>query len=132
MIIGTFGDLIFEVSHSKIKTFNELTETVGSRWEAHEVIGATPKAQFVGAEQGEVSFVITFSISLGIEPRKQVERLHRMIITGQHAPLIIGGQLVGTQKGEWYIESAETAWKNVNSSGQIDYIEMNLTLKEYV
>jgi len=127
--IGTLGDLVFEVSNKAVRTFDEWTQKTGGRWQVHEPIKSNPRPEFIGPGQGEISFTIKLSNTLGINPRKEIEKIEKIVREGTHAPLLLG--LKPISDGDWYIESCETTFTWVNSKGEIEWAEMSLTVKEY-
>lgn len=129
MEIASFGDAVFSVSSSLVRTISEYSYTGSARWAVHEIIGETCKAQFVGPGQGEITFAVLLLSDLGVTPRNEAEKLFKMMREGKYAPFIIGGQPVG--EGDWYIEQLEQGEMMVNSSGEMRKILLTATLKEY-
>jgi phage protein U len=129
MSLGTFGDIIFSVSNKTLRTFDEFSHTVTGRWEVHEPIGTNPRPEFIGPGQGEISFKMQLFSSMGIDPRTEMEKVERMVTSGDHAPIIIGGRPVGS--GDWYVESRDSDYRTVSGDGKITSAEVALTVKEY-
>lgn len=129
MNIGTFGDIVFEVSDETVRTFDKYVQTTAGRWEVHEPISSNPRPEFLGQAQGEVKFTIRLSASLGVNPRAEKERIEQIVREGKHAPLMIARRPVSD--GDWYIESCETTYIWVNSKGEVEYADITLSVKEY-
>ena len=50
-VIGTLGDVVFEVSDKVARTFDEMVHTAVGRWAVHEVMNGKPRAEFLGPGQ---------------------------------------------------------------------------------
>ena len=61
--IGSFGSVIFQVSSSHIKTFDELSRHVAAKFADHEVAGKKPVSEKTGEELDEVTFNIQLNRS---------------------------------------------------------------------
>lgn len=129
MVIGTLGDIVFEVSGETVRTFVEMVHTAAGRWAIHEVMNGKPRAEFLGPGQNEVSLTIRLSSTLGINPREEYEKIGTMVFQGKHAPFMLGTKPIGN--GEWYIELNKTTFISVSARGDVNFIEMVATLKEY-
>jgi phage protein U len=127
--IGSFGEIVFEVSPKKTQTFNDFERSGSARWNDHEIIGQKPKSEFSGPGLEEISYVILLKVELGIDPIKQIEKLRKMRDTGKVAPLIIGGKPVS--QNYWSIQQLRESHKTVDSKGNILIAEVNVSLKEY-
>jgi phage protein U len=127
--IGSFGEIVFEVSPEKTQTFNDFERSGSARWNDHEIIGLKPKSEFSGPGLEEISYVILLKVELGIDPIKQIEKLRKMRDTGKVAPLIIGGKPVS--QNYWSIQQLRESHKTVDSKGNILIAEVSVSLKEY-
>ena len=128
--IGNLGKLItFKVSSKKVLTFNDMTRKISGRWAVHEVIRGKPKSEFLGAALQEVSLTVMLSSSLGVKPRKTLERIRKAVEKGEHFTFVIGGKPVS--KNKWKITEASEAWDIVMSKGELIQAKVELTLSEY-
>lgn len=67
--IGKLGSLVtFKTSDKKILTYKDYNRQISARWAKHERIGKRPKMEFLGKEQGEVTFTVELDASLGVKP----------------------------------------------------------------
>lgn len=130
ILIGSFGEVNFLVSDSKIRTFNDFVRKCSARWAEHAIIGQKPKEQFIGPGLDTVSFTMRFSVYNGLNPRKEAERLIEMDRKGKPYPLTIGGKALGTYK--WRISSLDIAFQEVDHKGNVLVTDLNIELKEYV
>lgn len=79
--IGSFHDLIFEVSSDLVRTYHE----------------------YLGREPDEITFIMTFHISLGVKPAEEISTLRRLCQDHIADYLILGNSVVGDNL--WVIES---------------------------
>ncbi|MDT3416179.1 phage protein U [Brevibacillus aydinogluensis] len=128
--IGSFGEIVFEVSLEKIRTFSDLKRSASSRWNAHERFGQKPRSEFLGPNLDEISFVMRFDVSHGMDPKKEMDRLLAWCRSGRAETLIIGGIPIGMDK--WVIKSVTQNWKVVDGSGRLLIGEADVTLEEYM
>jgi phage protein U len=127
--IGTYGDVVFEVSPKKTNTFSELNRSGSSRWNDHEIIGKKPKSEFIGPSLEELSFTLLFKAELGINPIKELAKLRSMRDTGKVAAFVIGGKPISPNY--WSIQQLSESYKVVDNKGNILEAEVNVNLKEY-
>jgi phage protein U len=127
--IGSFGDIVFEVSTTKTKTFKDFERTGTARWNDHEIIGKKPKSEFNGPGLDEISFTILFKAELGINPIKELDKLRKMKDAGKVASFVIGGKPISTNY--WSIQQTSETLKVVDQKGNILEAEVNISLKEY-
>lgn len=64
--IGSLGDIVFEVSSSKVVTFKDYKRTTKARFQSHDIIGQKPILEYLGPDGEEISFTMQFSISLDV------------------------------------------------------------------
>lgn len=128
--IGSYGGVIFTVSHKKTLTFKDFERTGAARWNDHEIIGMKPKSEFSGSGLDDISITILLKAELGINPIKQIEKLRIMKDTGKVAPFIIGGKPIS--KNYWSIQQMVESHKVIDNKGNILSSEVTLNLKEYV
>ncbi|MCT8975488.1 phage tail protein [Clostridium sp. CX1] len=127
--IGSFGEIVFEVSEKITQTFSNLKRSGSVRWAEHEVNQKKPISEFIGAELEEISFDILLKAELGVNPSKQLEKLREIRDTGKVDYFIIGGKPVS--QNYWYIQQMSEAYNVIDSNGNILSAEVNVTLKEY-
>jgi phage protein U len=128
--IGSFGDIVFEVSDKKTQTFKDLERSGAARWNDHEIIGHKAKSEFSGPGLEEISFSILLKAELGINPSKQLEKLRKMRDTGKAAPFIQGGKPIS--QNYWTIQQISESHKTIDNKGSTLTAEVSLDLKEYV
>ena len=128
-MIGSFGDVVFEVSAEKIRTFDNFTRASAERWAAHEIIGQKPLSEFIGPGLDAIGFTMRFDAQHGMNPRVEMEKLLVMSRSGQVETLIIGGKGLGVNK--WVIKSLTQKWQSVDNQGNLLVGFAEVTLEEY-
>lgn len=125
--IGSLGQLPFVCSDSKVFTFSDLTRDTKTRWAKHDIIGKKPVLEFIGHDLSSVSLKIRLDISLGVPPKKGLDRLNRMRENRLYKTLIIGGEYLG----RYVIESIGEVRKFHTGNGVCQVAEATLTLTEW-
>lgn len=128
-VIGSFIDLVFEVSEKKTQTFNNFTRTNEPRYNKHNVIGQKPKLEFVGAGADTISFDIIFKAELGINPDKQVAELRRYARGGYKGLFIRGSEPISVNY--WVIKKLVETHKRIDNLGNVLEIHVTIELEEY-
>lgn len=130
-MIGNFGsEIYFVVSSDKIQTFRNYSETIGSRWAEHNLIGRMPRSEFIGADLMTVSMTVELNAALGVNPWSVRDRLKNAVRNGTVDSLVLGGKQPAYNK--FKIISAQDTFDQIFNDGKIARITMNLTFKEHV
>nr|DAH45784.1 MAG TPA: hypothetical protein [Caudoviricetes sp.]DAT85424.1 MAG TPA: hypothetical protein [Bacteriophage sp.] len=131
MVVGNLGKLItFEVSSSKVLTFDQMQRSVKGRWATHDVIGGKVKSEFLGADVASITLPIYLSAMHGVRPRRTIELINDAIESGQYFTFVVGGRAVG--RYQWRITSSSETWDKVILNGILVEAKLTLTLEEYV
>jgi phage protein U len=130
MVIGSWGDFVFEVSGNIAKTFQELSQKSSGRWAEHETINTAPLSEFLGPGLDELEISIIFTTMLGVDPRESYEDLRAAVRKGEYNPFILGG-----------FPLSDNLWKLTEISGnstvfgprdgEIMWMELSVIAKEY-
>lgn len=128
--LGSLGDIVFIVTHQKIRTFTDFRRNNNDRWGANEIINNKPRSQFLGPGLDTIDLTVRVDASYGLNPRKEVDKLVEYSRKGKVMPFIIGNKGLGVK--HWKITSLTQEWTNVDSKGQLITAIYNLTLEEYV
>lgn len=127
--IGSYGEIVFEVSRKKVQTFYDYQSSVSSRWNEHEIIQKKPKSEFVGPGLEEISFSVKFSASLGVNPTKQLEKLRAMVNSGKVAAIILGGKPIS--QNYYSLQRFDESNHVIDNKGRLLAVDVTLNLKEY-
>lgn len=129
MAVGTLGDIVFEVSREKVRTFDDLRRRGSGRWAVHDVVGKKPVKEFIGPGLEKIRFSIQLSVALGINPLDEINKLRDLRDKGEPQDLVIGGAPVG--ENLWVIEEISEDWKKLDNRGNILFAEVDIELEEY-
>lgn len=128
--IGSFGDIIFEVSAEKMRTIEDFSRSASARWATHEIMGQKPKSEFLGPNLDTISFKMRFDIKYGVNPKAEMDKLLIMCRAGQAETLVIGGDVLGVDK--WVIREVTQNWLHHDGLGRCIVGGADVTLEEYV
>ena len=129
-MIGYLGEVVFEVSQQHVKTFGDLRRSASARLASHDLIGRKPLLEFTGAALESLSFSMTLSSFLGLDPVEDVPTLREMRDQGLAVPFVLDGAPQG--EGLWLLEGLEETWRYIDNNGAPRVIDCSLSLKEYI
>ena len=129
-MIGSLGDIPFEVSSEKVRTFDELNRSGSARFAYHNRQGAKELSEFLGASLEDLSFTIRLSVVGKLNPNEEVEKLRAIRDEGMSVLFVLNGEPQGD--GYWNIVSMSEDHKIVDNRGRSLIIDCALTLKEYL
>jgi len=129
-MIGSLGEVIFEVSAEKILTFDGLQFSHSAKYSEHAVHGRKGLLEFTGFSASTLSMNITLNSNLGINPKKELENLKEIFFNHEAVLFILDGEPQG--ENLWVIESLSEKHDNISKHGASNYIEVSLNLKEYI
>ncbi|MGB8452723.1 MAG: phage tail protein [Anaerocolumna sp.] len=130
MSVGNFGKVYFLISQKKAYSFSNFKHIRTAEWKEHVRYNNKPISEFTGSGLENITLDIYLDASLGVKPREEIERWGKLVDSGHHDILVIGGQQVG--KYEWKIESVSEDWKNFLNQGELMTATISITLSEYV
>jgi len=127
MEIGTFGEIVFETSRTRIRTFDEFKRSSKARFAEHAVTGRKPVLEFLGPELDEVSLQTMFATSLGVVPADEIDVLRKVLNSGEDQNLVVGGY----NFGRFVLTSMEEDWQKFDGKGHLLVAAVSLGLKEF-
>ena len=133
-MIGSLGDVVFEVSDKKIFSINNaINRTYKSKISEHTAIYGPGMLRHQGRELIEITFGITLISSLIHEttPSEQLDKIKTMWEFGEYDYLTLGGQTFGAFPFLIIDISEKSSYFNKETSN-FDFINLELTLKEYI
>ena len=133
-MIGSLGDVIFEVSDKKMFSINnQINRSYKSKISEHNPIYGPGMLRHQGRELTEITFGITLISSLLQEttPSEQLDKIKTMWEFGEYGYLTLGGQTFGAFPFLIIDISEKNSYFNRETS-EFDYINLDLTLKEYI
>ena len=130
MYVGTYGDIVFNVSHLQVLTPSNISGSTGADWADHEVLSIKTKIQYLGPQLRSYQMDIQLSSSFGVAPRTALDRLQEMSENGEVHYLIIG--LAPLSMNKFAIESISDTWDVVGRMGVLMECKVSLTFREYL
>ena len=130
MYVGTYGDIVFNVSHLQVLTPSNISGSTGADWADHEVLGSKTKSQYLGPQLRSYQMDIQLSSSFGVAPRTALDRLQEMSENGEVHYLIIG--LAPLSMNKFAIESISDTWAVVGRTGVLTECKVTLTFRRYL
>ncbi|SMF88140.1 hypothetical protein SAMN05661091_4135 [Paenibacillus uliginis N3/975] len=131
--LGALGDIVFISSFKtpiKVRTFQDFQRDSSARWGTNEIHLQKPRSQFLGPGLDTITFTMSFDVSLGMNPRKEMEKLLKYERDGKVLLLQIGGKALG--QGKWKIMSLGQSWERIDRDGNLLKSSLSVTLEEYV
>lgn len=131
--LGALGDVVFISSFKipiKVRTFRDFQRDSNARWGTNEIHLQKPRSQYLGPGLDTISFTMSFDVKLGMNPRKEMERLLDYQREGKVLTLQIGGKPLG--QGKWKIMNLTQSWESIDREGNLLKSDLSVTLEEYV
>lgn len=129
-VIGCLGDIIFEVSDATVRTLDNMTWSGSARYAVHERHLTHALTEFVGLDPDKITFDITLSADLGVDPLTEVVKIWNIERSGKAVPLTIGTK--GYGKYRWTITKHEEKMKAFYRNGDVHTATVSVSLQEYL
>ncbi|MDM5278795.1 phage tail protein [Paenibacillus silvae] len=128
--VAVLGDIVFIVTKYKVRTFSDLSRTNNDRWANNEILLKKPRSQFLGPGLDTFELTVLVDARLGLNPRKEVDKLVAYSREGKVMKFSVGGKGMGVDKVK--ITSLVQNWQKMDNRGNLTSATYNLTLEEYV
>lgn len=128
MNIGSLGDIVFETSNTRVLTLQSFKSSREAKYEEHNVLGASPRSEFVHAGLATLDMSITLRADLGVDPIREAGRLDTYCKNGNILRLI----LAGVNLGKFTLRNLSQEWKYLHRGTGPQHINITIQLKEYV
>jgi len=128
--IGTLGDVAFETSREKIRTFHDMRFQGGANYAVHARHGSAGLAEWTGRDPEKMTMEITLSTALGVDPEKEIEEIVKAMREKKTMTLVLGGKVRGEYK--WVIESYSVEANHFDRDGNMIEAVISLELLEYL
>jgi hypothetical protein len=125
--VGSFGDVVFQVSEDQLALVRGVTRKTAARVEQHQVSGAKPRLEFIAPELDETGFSVFWHQSFGVNPRTEIGKLRTLCTRGEAKNLILGGE----NFGKYLLTEVSEKWLHSGPGGSPIVAEAALTFKEY-
>ncbi len=127
-MLGSYGKITFKVTEKEIKIFNDFSISRKARYVAHERINSKPLLQFMGLDADSISFNMQLVQGITGNVSDDLKSLQDMFKKAEVHPLFLGQKKLGS----FIIESINEAYKIVDNLGNLEIVNVSLSLKEYV
>lgn len=127
-MICSYGKITFKVTEKEIKIFNDFSISRKARYVAHERINNKPLLQFMGLDADSISFNMQLVQGLTGDVADDLKTLQDMFKKSEVHPLFLGQKKLSS----FVIESMNEAYKIVDNLGNLEVVNVNLSLKEYI
>lgn len=127
-MLGSYGKITFKVTEDEIKIFNDFSISRKARYAAHERINNKPLLQFMGLEADSISFNMQLVQGITGNVSDDLKSLQDMFKKAEVHPLFLGQKKLGS----FVIESISEAYSMMDNFGNLEIVNISLSLKEYV
>ena len=129
-MIGSLGDVVFEVSTERVRTFRDLQIQRSAKYSEHAIHGRKGLLEFTGLSPASVSLSIRLDAGLGVNPKEELNTLHDILNNHEAVPFILDGEPQGD--GLWVLEGVDENHEIIDNHGASIAVEVSLKLKEYI
>lgn len=134
-VVGYLGEsaddgILFTVSDQKIITPSDFKWTGSARYAVHNRHNNNALTEFTGVDPDKISFSLTLSKELGVDPMEAIVKLWRYEREGIAVALTIGSK--GYGKYRWNVINHTVEVKYTDSKGDILGAEVSVELQEYL
>ncbi len=130
MVVGCLGDIGFHVSADVVEVINNITWSGKARYSTHQRHLRNALTEFTGIEPDEMSFDITLSAYLGVDPLAEMVKIWAYERDGEAIPLVIGERPYG--KYRWSIVSHKIKMQYTDKYGNVTHAVVSVSLQEYL
>ena len=128
-MIGSLGEVVFEVSADKILTFDGLQFSKKANYAEHAIHARKGLLEFTGFSAVTASMNIALNADLGVNPLEELAKLNGIFERHEAVFFILDGKPQGD--GLWVIESMSLKYDYLSNTGVPKIIEVSLNIKEY-
>lgn len=129
MIVGNYGDAVFETSDDRILTYRNFRRDITPRFAISDVIQKKPKTEYLGPGLDVVSFEVILNAAFGYNPNKIMDMFMIYARDGHAFPLVIGPKTIGVDK--WHLSAVGIPVYIFGGSGEVISAACELTFQEY-
>lgn len=129
MNIGALGSLAFYTDSTAVRTFDKMKWDSKANYSTHDLHLQKGRLELTGFDPDEVSFDMTLSKYLGVNPNTALSQLDTMLKNGQVCKLVIGTKVIGSS---WVVTKIGREFDHVYSDGELLSLTVSVDLTEYV
>ena len=127
--LGSYGDIVFQVSRGNVLTPEGIDLTISSKIEEHDNLGEAPYTEFIHRNLRSISLNIKLVYTL-TDINDALLKLEKICENGEYYPLILGNKPLS--KYGFILIDFKQGIKSTNSNGELEVVNCSLTLKEYI
>lgn len=127
-LIGAFGPVVFTVSDTYVKTFQDLELKQSSRFVDHEVNGQKPISERTGESLDELRFTMQLTTHYNLTPLIDLAILQSIKNKGTSQRLIVGFK----NFGKFTLRELSSNWLHIGGQGMPQILEVELLLVEHI
>ena len=129
MIVGSYGDVSFQVSSSQVETFKNLKWTSAATYQLHKVHGNKAIPEFTGYDGDKITLEIELSAFLGVNPKSEMDKLVEIMESKTAHPFVLGTDVYGAK---WLLTNVSRDFDRVYRDGALLSAKVQITLIEQV
>lgn len=126
-VVGSWGNVVFNVKQEEIKTFDAMKWTVGAKYSTHTRHLKAPLLEFTGVDIEGITFSMFLSAHLGVVPKRELNKLLAATRGGKAYRLVLGVD----NYGKWVIEKLSIDMEQVDIKGNLLAVKVSVTMKSY-
>lgn len=130
MVVGCLGDIPFLASEEAVRTVENMTWSGSARYSVHNRHLDDALTEFEGRDPDQITFDITLSADLGVDPMEEISRLFEYERSGETLPLVLGEHFYG--KYRWSLIKHSAALKTFYINGDVHTAVVSVSLQEYL
>jgi phage protein U len=133
VIVGLYGNgqIVFGLAARQGFLIEELEESSKAKFVEHEILNSKPITEFVGFENDEVSFSMSFIAGHTTAPMVAIPLLKDLLSRAQAYPLIVGGRPVGSFLSQFVLTEVTSTYQYLNGAGLLMSASIEVSMKEY-
>ena len=129
-MIGSLGEVVFEVSTDIVRTFRDFQVQRNAKFSEHAIHGGKALLEFTGLAPASMSLSIRLDAGLGVNPKEELEALREILTDHEAVPFILDGEPQGD--GLWVLEGLDESYEVIDNQGTFIALDVSLKLKEYI
>ena len=129
-MIGSLGEVVFEVSSDLVRTFRDFQVQRSAKFSEHAIHGGKALLEFTGLAPASMSLSIRLDAGLGVNPKEELEALREILTNHEAVPFILDGEPQGD--GLWVLEGLDESYEVIDNQGTFIALDVSLKLKEYI
>lgn len=128
-MLGSWGDIIFNVSADKVITFDGFSRSVSANIGEHSVGGHQAIIEWIAPGSDTISFDLSLRADLNVNPRQIFDKISDYCKNGSRFPLIIGQETIGGAGSVYICESCSEERIYVDGQGNLLQSRVSVSLK---